>query len=113
MYIHEAVAISSQTGRPFALYDKWRMARIVHLWPTDTAAGVVMYCKIGDRSEKLQTRWNPSASDLMSDKWFIVPAVELFSAEKVELAQRAEQSRAQQRDRWWSKYKAALRHRLK
>lgn len=113
MYIHEAVAASRQTGRPFALYDKWQMARVLHLWPTDTAAGVVMYCQIGDRGERLQNRWNPSASDLMSDKWFIVPTEELFLAEKVELAQRAEQSCAQQRDRWWSRHKAALRHHRK
>lgn len=112
MYIHEAVAASKETGRPFALYDELQMARILHLWPTDTAAGIVMYCQIGDRGEKLQIRWNPGASDLMSDKWFIVPTEELFSAEKVEIAQRAERSRVLRHDRWWSGHKAAL-HRLR
>lgn len=111
MYIHEAVKLSMETGSPIANNAEMWGASVLHLWPTDSAAGVLMFIQIGSRGEKVNVRWNPSASDLMSNEWFIVSKEELFSAEKAELVRRAEQAHARRRGRWWSRCKAALRHR--
>lgn len=79
--ISDAVSKSLETGRPIAAGRPLRERGVLHLWPTDTAAAVIMTVRIGDRWERAAIRWNPTARDLTRDDWYVVPTDELWPGE--------------------------------
>ncbi len=81
MTISEAVSVSRKVGLPIAVREPSGDRRVLHLWPTDTAACVIMVIHIGERWSKLAVRWNPTAHDLVRDDWIVVPTEDLWQGE--------------------------------